>query len=333
MVINNIDTKDISVVVQGAIDKEYTKKCLKSIRKYLPGSEIILSTWEGSNIDELDYDVLVLNKDPGGKIFDFTKNVVNNTNRQLISTKNGLKKVNNKYTLKFRSDNILIDNKFLNYFNKFNFYNDMYKTFQSRVLVSCVYSREFSEETKFPTPFHPSDFFIFGYSSDIKNYIYDTELLKDESLSDFNCKYNNKLPYKNNTYQYTPEQYFCYSWIKRHFDDIVFDDWSDWNDKNIEQSNNILCNNFVFLNPYQSCFINYKHLWALELYHSIYGLITYNIFQNYYKSLCDNNYTIEMDFIDKINNLKFYQKLFRIIKYYNKLIIFFLGIRITIKLY
>lgn len=333
MVINNIDTKDISVVVQGAIDKEYTKKCLKSIRKYLPGSEIILSTWEGSNIDGLDYDILALNKDPGGKIFDFTKNVVNNTNRQLISTKNGLKKVNNKYTLKFRSDNILIDNKFLNYFNKFNFYNDMYKTFQSRVLVSCVYSREFSEETKFPTPFHPSDFFIFGYSSDIKNYIYDTELLKDESLSNFNCKYNNKLPYKNNTYQYTPEQYFCYSWIKRHFDDIVFDDWSDWNDRNIEQSNNILYNNFVFLDPYQSCFINYKHSWALELYHSINGLITYKVFQKYYKKLCDNNYTIEIDLEDKINNLKFYQKLFRIIKFYNKLIIFFLGIRITIKLY
>ena len=333
MKINDINTKDISVVVQGAIDKEYTHICLGSIRKYLPGSEIILSTWEGSDINGLDYDTLVLSKDPGGKVFDFTRNVVNNSNRQLISTKNGLKKVNNKYTLKFRSDNILIDNKFLNYFNKFNFYNDKYKIFQSRVLLSCVYSREFSDETNFPMPFHPSDFFIFGYSSDIQNYICDIELIKDESLSSFNCRYNNKLPYKNSTYQYTAEQYFCYSWVKRHFDDVIFDDWSDWNDKNIEQSNNILYNNFVFLDPYQSCFINYKHLWALELYHSINGLITYNVFQKYYKKLCDNNYIIEMDFRDKINNLKFYQKLFRIIKFYNKLIIFFLGIRITIKLY
>lgn len=41
MVINIIDTKDISVVVQGAIDKGYTPLCLKSIRKYLPESEII----------------------------------------------------------------------------------------------------------------------------------------------------------------------------------------------------------------------------------------------------------------------------------------------------
>ncbi|TXJ44182.1 hypothetical protein EPJ70_08075 [Brachyspira aalborgi] len=63
MVINIIDTKDISVVVQGAIDKGYTPLCLKSIRKYLPESEIILSTWEGSDVENLDYDVLVLNKD------------------------------------------------------------------------------------------------------------------------------------------------------------------------------------------------------------------------------------------------------------------------------
>ncbi|MEI0799658.1 WavE lipopolysaccharide synthesis family protein [Brachyspira intermedia] len=333
MKINNINTKDISVVVQGAIDKEYTHRCLKSIRKYLPKSEIILSTWKNSNVDRLDYDILVLSEDPGGSIFDFNKSVINNTNRQLISVQNGLKKVNNKYILKFRSDNILIDNKFLNYFDRFNSYNDRYKIFQSRFLVSCIYSREYGEFNKFPTPFHPSDFFIFGYSSDIKKYFDKTELLKNESLSDFNCKYHNKIPYINNTYQYTPEQYLCYSWAKRYFEDIVFDDWSDWNDKNIEQSNNILYNNFVFLNPYQSCFINYKHLWALELYHSINGLITYKVFQNYYKKLCDNNYVIEMDFRDQIDNLKFYQKLFRIIKYYNKLIIFIFGIRITIKLY
>ena len=65
MIINGIDTNDISVVVQGAIDQINTPKCLRSIRKRLPGAEIILSTWEGSPIDGLDYDKLVLNKDPG----------------------------------------------------------------------------------------------------------------------------------------------------------------------------------------------------------------------------------------------------------------------------
>lgn len=60
-----MDTKDISVIVQGAINKNETIKCLQSIRHYLPGAEIILSTWEGSNITDLDYDNLILSKDPG----------------------------------------------------------------------------------------------------------------------------------------------------------------------------------------------------------------------------------------------------------------------------
>ena len=57
---------DISVVVQGAIDKKLTPICLKSIRKYLPGAEIILSTWEGSDVENLDFDTIVLNHDPYG---------------------------------------------------------------------------------------------------------------------------------------------------------------------------------------------------------------------------------------------------------------------------
>ena len=41
-----IKSEDISVVVQGAIDKVNTPKCLESIRKVLPRAEIVLSTWE-----------------------------------------------------------------------------------------------------------------------------------------------------------------------------------------------------------------------------------------------------------------------------------------------
>ena len=66
MIVGGIDTKDISVVVQGAVDKENTPRCLKSLRKHLPGAEVILSTWEGTNTDGLDYDVVLYNQDPGG---------------------------------------------------------------------------------------------------------------------------------------------------------------------------------------------------------------------------------------------------------------------------
>ena len=71
-----VATSDISVVVQGAIagpskdGKAYpTRDCLLSIRRRLPGAEIILSTWKGSDVTGLDYDQLVLNDDPGAVEF------------------------------------------------------------------------------------------------------------------------------------------------------------------------------------------------------------------------------------------------------------------------
>lgn len=56
---NVVSKHDISVVVQGAIDPHLTPMCLQSIRKHLPGAEIILSTWQNSRVDGLNYDKLV----------------------------------------------------------------------------------------------------------------------------------------------------------------------------------------------------------------------------------------------------------------------------------
>lgn len=99
----NIESQDISVVVQGAIELEYIKKLLKSIRKFLPKAEIIVSTWEGTDVNYLDYDILQINKDPGCEVFTvFGKK--HNLNRQILSTKNGIKRTTRKYVLKIRSD-------------------------------------------------------------------------------------------------------------------------------------------------------------------------------------------------------------------------------------
>ena len=52
-----ISSEEISVVVQGPLDKELTFECLSSIRKWLPGSEIILSSWQNSDTNELIYEL------------------------------------------------------------------------------------------------------------------------------------------------------------------------------------------------------------------------------------------------------------------------------------
>ncbi|MEI0799641.1 WavE lipopolysaccharide synthesis family protein, partial [Brachyspira intermedia] len=360
---NKIASKNISVIVQGAVC-EYTSTCLNSIRKYLPESEIILSTWEGSNTYGLDYDTLVLNKDPGSVICDSINNLYNNTNRQLISTQNAIKKVSRKYILKFRTDNILYGNNFINYLNEYINYNNEYKIFKNKIITTSIFSKEYSDITKFPTPFHVSDFFLFGLSCDIKDYFDNTKLLNDYELSNYKLKYKYKVPNPELTFRYSPEQYFCYSWLKKHFDNIVFDDWSDWNFRNIEISNNIISNNFIVLDPDQISFYNPKHQYSFKNTYNIYGLITYSRFNYMYNNTINNTINTDdemsfwfdktIEYIEKLhlsnsinamnknifnNNITVKKNIFHIIGdfifsieiLYNKKIITLFGFKITIK--
>ena len=115
-----IQSSDISVVVQGAVDRELAPKCLTSIRKYLPKAEIILSTWEGTDVSGLDYDMVLFNKDPGAVDLLWFDGRKNNGNRQLYSTQEGIKKTSRKYILKIRTDLFLENANFLEYWDKFS---------------------------------------------------------------------------------------------------------------------------------------------------------------------------------------------------------------------
>ena len=70
---------------------------------------------------------------------------------------------------------------------------------------------------------------------------------------------------------------------------MQFADWSDWNSKNIELSNNVLYNNFIFLEYEQSGIYSTKYS-NLEINNTIQGLITYQYFQKQYKNYCDISY-------------------------------------------
>ena len=109
--------KKISFVMQGPIHKEknVTKNCCKSIRKFFPESKIILSTWKGSNSDDLDIDEKIESEDPGSNIFYYNNHKLeNNVNRMLRSSLNGLLAVNSEYSVKLRSDNYLQSNSLSN---------------------------------------------------------------------------------------------------------------------------------------------------------------------------------------------------------------------------
>lgn len=287
-----INPQDISVVVQGAIDKNLTPQCLKSIRKHLPGAEIILSTWDGSDVSGLDYDKLVLNKDPGAKTQFFTSNIKNNVNRQLVSTQNGLKRASRKYTLKLRTDFFLTGNGFLQYFDTFPKRDKKYSFFEHRVVVPSVYSREFSEQTGLPIPFHPSDFWFFGLTTDLMNYFMDTDLMPVSDLANFKYKYPNMIPYPACTFRYTPEQYFCLSWVRRHIKNVKMYDWTDLSDEIIDLSKHVLANNFVFVGFDESGITSEKHKEMLKNEYNIAGIITHDVFMHNYQRYCDKDFEI-----------------------------------------
>lgn len=302
-----IESKDISVIVQGSLKNTNIVENIKSIRKYLPKSEIILSTWENEKVKGLDYDILVINKDPGCCIYDYQFYIRNNGNRQLFSTQNGLKKVNRKYTLKLRTDLLLKNKRFLYFWDKYQSINNEYKLFKHKILISTIYARELSDETQLPTPFHPSDFWFFGLTEDLKDYFLETRLMTREELGNYKYKYPNKRPYSSPLWRYPPEQYFFVEFLKRKLEkNINFDDLTDWNEENIFFSKQLIYNNFIFLGVKQSGIISLKkHNFMMRHENLIPGLISFEKFNRRYSEYCKNELYSEKKDIEE-EKKKFY---------------------------
>ena len=315
MIVNGIDTKDISVVVQGAIDKDNTPKCLRSIREHLPDSEIILSTWKGSDVTGLDYDKLVLNDDPGGYKDKFCPYFCNNLARHILSTQSGLQRANGKYVLKIRSDLKFFSSNFLRCFTRLSERNKEY-IFTTRKLIACsFFSKKYLSynDIVHPAPFHLSDWLLFGLKEDV-NIVYNIPL-PDQSYWDYfsDHVYTGK---KSNLFgcahQYAPEQYILYNSIKKYFTDIKFENYMDYNECNIIASENIIANNFIILSPQKFKLVclkkntnnDFYYQWCrnpLKIPSGLYkGLYRDYIVEQDYKKYCQPNYKIRIR--TKINN-------------------------------
>lgn len=138
-----IDDKDISVVVQGPIiHKEsevavdWTKEVCASIRTHLPNAELILSTWINSEVNGIDYDLLIENDDPGNFLSYYNgydqNPAINNINRQIVSTKEGIRAATRKYVMKLRSDSIVLTTNFLKIYEMYGEREERIATFEPR---------------------------------------------------------------------------------------------------------------------------------------------------------------------------------------------------------
>jgi glycosyltransferase involved in cell wall biosynthesis len=106
----------LSVVVQGPCVRRRNGENIRSlddtvqsIRNVFPQAQIIVSTWDGSDIEGLGADDVVLNPDPGA-ITD-GRGSVNNFNRMIQSTASGLSAASRPFCIKTRSDVQFTSNK------------------------------------------------------------------------------------------------------------------------------------------------------------------------------------------------------------------------------
>ena len=285
MIFSKIKKEDITIIVQGAVISDITGNALKSVRKHFRESHIILSTWENSNTEGLEFDEIVYSPEPMMAIFNTEKNEYNHTNYQLVSTQRALEKVKTMYCLKLRTDCKVESDNILNFWDKYTKRSMAYSFFAHKIIISSVYTRDFFDMTGVPMPFHPSDIFLFGLTDDLKDYFINTPLMSEKELGDWTTLYSQKKPLDFLTYRYCAEQYYCFSWVKRHYKDIKFDDWSDWNAENIEFSKKILINNFIILDysNHKINSYNHRHKKSNKNTYNIAGLLTNKLYEKMYK--------------------------------------------------
>ena len=304
-----INSKDISVVVQGAIDKENTPKCLKSIRKYLPDAEVILSTWEGSNTEGLDFDILLLNNDPGS--FKMSPWEINNVKRQIFSTLQGLKNCSRKYALKIRSDILLTGDNFTKYFDKFDSYNEEWHFLKKRIIIPSFLSRD---PRVWESPMCPSDWCSFGLLEDMLA-LWDVPFPTEEEENWF--KYHKKDKNVKEYYyplvaRYNPEQFIWINFIKKYNKNIHVDNMFDINPDSIKETLLSYANNLVILSNKQ---FGIKLLKPRRKGGDSWHIITYNEFLNIYNNYANGNVKMPIFDFQRLYLLKYFSESYKRLYY------------------
>ncbi|WP_396146791.1 WavE lipopolysaccharide synthesis family protein [Flavobacterium sp.] len=287
-----INLSDFSVVIQGPIlgkpgepfEMQLTSHCIESVRNVLPGSEIIISTWVGSEVSHLDYDKVVFSEDPGAITYnDFElKDVFNNNNRQIVSTINGLNIATKKYSIKLRPDFVFENSNFIGFIGKYEM-SYRYKFFKNKIIVLTLSSRD---PSKTPLLFAISDLFQVGLTEDLKKLW--SIPLQPEPYTTRAFTYEKQFlndPFKNNQYKmkYSSEQYIWYSFAKLNNLDISLKYFCEIPINKIRNSIISIIDNFAIYNPEQLGIIPPK-----RLQHSLNYMISNTRWFEMYNKICLN---------------------------------------------
>lgn len=312
-----IESKDISVVIQGAVSRE-TVILIRSIRQYLPEAEIVLSTWKGSIVDGFDYDELILNEDPGAvsAVIDLRRKF--NINRQIVSSVNGIKSATRPYILKCRSDMVLIGTDFLKFWDMYPQRDAKYALAEHKIIIPSLYTikGEFFGDRFHPTPFHISDWCAFGIRQDIEN-MFDIPLVDMVDFSryfvyhprtkEYNC------PVVDERYwRFPPEQYLGVCYAKKWEKDLDFPNCLAYENVDFEMAERFLVNNFIVVEPQEGQLIlnkgPYYHMSLNPSFYPEYIKSTVyrrNVYEADYKKYCDPLFKVQESVLTALPEKKY----------------------------
>lgn len=277
----------ISVIVQGAVGDEIAD-CIRSVRQHLPQAEIILSTWEGSKLPpDLSIDTCIFNEDPGARPFNRDASLLNNTNRQLVSTLAGLRQATRRYSLKLRTDFQVINVGFLRAFERRDARTTAFVHYREKIIIPH-YSTRFPESAK-PYPFHPSDLSLFGLTEDLLKHFNVPMLQRDDW--DWAMKHADevKAPPSDNPFlpRFAPEQHFFIHSLLAHGHAISVRHHHDVSGDITRLSRQYLVNNFVVLDMPEFGVTTRKPSLVYAMNKDIVNCYSSAIYRSEYKFWCD----------------------------------------------
>lgn len=243
--LEKISSEDVSVIIQGpTLDRlnghSQLLICIESIRRVLPLSEIIVSTWEYESCASNVCDQVIRSVDPGALISPTLH--LSNYNRMVVSTLAGIESATRSYVLKFRADLVLENDEIL----VVRSHSDMaidenLRILKQKITTTNIFARNPASHA--PLLYHPSDTVQFGLRSDMKD-LWNRKLIHEGDLS-IERTFRNSAGFLSYTgFRLVPEQTLMIGWLRFHGVnvDVAFPGYMD--KSNIKKSEISLVENF-----------------------------------------------------------------------------------------
>jgi hypothetical protein len=280
-----IKNEDVTFVIQGSISDNATlhstNKLIRSLKRFYPGSDLIVSTFQSLKLEKVECNNFVISNDPGSQKSNILTGAMNNVNRQITASREGLIQVNTKYSVKLRNDLIFKNNHLLKVLN----------ARPPKAISSYSLTKEYVIICNFTTvnpskflklPHHPCDWLYAGLTSDILS-IWDIKHFSDEDAHYYEKPEFHKVSIhqRGDINRFRPEAFIWKSFLEKSVK-LDFEDSYDLSSDNIRITNQYFANNLVILTPRILGFKSQKHKQKLKSKSKMYSLRDYkNLIDHY----------------------------------------------------